>query len=293
MHWRQYQELQKVAEVGERFISYVEAGEGPAVVLLHGAPTWGYLFHRIIPILERRRRVIIPDLPGYGFSDRSDRFSRCAHRQAERLCAFLQSIGVDRASFVGHDVGGAVALRLAVYHPERVERLALIDCAAYDSWPPPFLHELGHPSAFKKWTPSAIHKRLAKALSPAFVNAEHEELLHGLLAPYASEIGALSLVRDCAALDCSETMELIPYLPSLQIPSLVLWGEKDAVQPLDSGRRLAWELAHSRLSVMQGAGHFSMLESPADVSTQLSQFLETPIETLLGRAPASRTAGPL
>jgi len=292
MHWRQFQELQKVAEVGDRFISYVEAGEGPVVVLLHGAPTWGYLFHRLLPILERRYRVLVPDLPGYGFSDRSDRFSRCAHRQAERLCAFLQSIGVERASFIGHDLGAAIALRLAVYHPERVERLALVDAAAYDCWPPPFLHELGHPSAFKRWTPAAISKRLAKSLAPGFVKPE-PDLLAGLLAPYSTEIGALSLVRDCAALDCSETMELVPFLPTLQAPSLVLWGEQDVLQPLDAGRRLAWESARSRLSVLPGAGHFSVLEQPAEAAAPLTQFLETPLQALLGRSPASPAAGPL
>lgn len=292
MHWRQYQELQKVSEIGERFLSYVEAGGGPPVVLLHGAPTWGYLFHRLVPILERRRRVLVPDLPGYGFSDRSDRFSRSGARQAERLCAWLQSIGLERACFVGHDLGAALAMRMAVCHPERVERLVLMDAAAYDSWPPSFLHELGHPSSFKRWTPAAMQKKLSKALAPGFSRPE-PDLLAGLLAPYASETGALSLVRDCSALDCSETMELIPYLAHLQAPSLVLWGEADRIQPLDVGRRLAWELPHSRLAVMPNAGHYGVLENPADVAGLLMQFLETPLQSLIGRSPTSPAAGPL
>jgi pimeloyl-ACP methyl ester carboxylesterase len=273
MHWRQYQELQKVAELGDRFISYVEAGQGPAVVLLHGTPTWGFLFHRLLPVLERRHRVLIPDLPGYGFSDRSDRFGRSVARQAERLAAWLHAIGVDKASFVGHELGGAVALHHAAHHPERVDRLCLVDSVAYDSFPIPLVHHLGQPHAARTMRGPSVTKRLARALEPGFSRPE-PELLAGLLAPYSTDVGRLSLARDAAALDCNETMELTGALPRLRIPTLVVWGENDPFQPVSIGRRLAWDLPNAELAVIPGASHFCLVDRPAEVSGRLTQFLD-------------------
>lgn len=273
MQWRQFQEMQKVVELGDRFVSYVEAGQGPAVVLLHGTPTWGYLFHKLLPVLERRHRVLVPDLMGYGFSDRSDRFARSVSRQAERLAAWLHAVGVDNASFVGHELGGAVALHHAAHHPERVDRLVLVDSVAYDSFPIPLIHELGLPDAARKARGPGLTKRLAKALEPGFTRPD-PDLIAGLLAPYSTDVGRLSLARDAAALDCNETMELAGALPRLRVPSLVLWGENDPFQPVSIGRRLAWDLPDAKLAVIPGASHFCLVDQPAEVGAQLTQFLE-------------------
>jgi pimeloyl-ACP methyl ester carboxylesterase len=73
MEWRAFQSLQKVAELDERFVSYIDEGEGPPIVLLHGIPTWGYLWHGFIPRFAKTHRVLAPDLLGFGYSDKSDR----------------------------------------------------------------------------------------------------------------------------------------------------------------------------------------------------------------------------
>lgn len=268
MSWRRYQEMQKVVELGDRFISYVDVGEGPALVLLHGAPTWGFLYHRLLPQLQMRRRVLIPDLPGYGFSDRSDRFSRSLSRQTERLSAWLQAIGVERAAFVGHDLGGALALRYAALHPERVEKLCLVSAAAYAFSPIPALLDVSRGPGFER--------KLAKALEPGFRGAPEPELISGLLAPYSTDVGRLSLARDAAALDCGETMELAPLLPRLKVPTLVVWGEKDPFQPLEHGKRLAWDLPTAKLAVLPDGSHFSPLDHAPELGARLTQFLQEP-----------------
>lgn len=254
MHWRQFQELQKVAEVGERFISYVDAGEGAPLVLLHGLPTWGYLWHRLLPTLENYHRVLVPDLPGYGFSDRSDRFDRSLAAQERAVCSWLDGLGVARADFIGHEAGAAVALRLAARRPERVDKLCLIDALAYDS------------------PPIEIGGELGGRLRQGFRSPD-AELIEGLLAPCSTQLGRLSLRRNAAALEASQRMELVPALGALSAPCLVLWGERDALQPLALGRRLAEDLPRAGLCVLPGSGHFPMLEEPAEVSARLRDFL--------------------
>lgn len=259
MHWRQFQQLQKVVEVGDRFVSYVDVGSGPPLVLLHGLPTWGYLWHRLVPALEKSHRVLIPDLPGYGWSDRSDRFDRSMTRQVHRLIGWMQCLGLTRADFAGHDFGAAVALRLASYHPDRVERLCLLDALAYDSGPL---------DAVFSGSLKAVRARLREGFALA-----DEELLDGLLAPYATQEGRLSLLRDADAVDANVSMELVPRFGALDKPTLVLWGEKDALQPADLGRRLAWDLPRARLAVLPGAGHFTPLDQPGETAAHLQNFL--------------------
>lgn len=274
MHWREFQEWQKVSELGDRFISYVDRGEGPPVILLHGMPTWGYLWHRLLPALERGRRVLIPDLQGFGFSDRRDRFGRGLSCQADMVAAWMESLGLEKADLVGHDLGGGVALRLAALQPARVRRLCLIDSVCYDSWPHQTLLQFGHPGTARRLSAPAAMKLLASALKPAFVEPD-EALLAGLLAPYATEQGKLSLVRNASALDSNATMELSPLLMGVQARVLVLWGEADPFQSAALGRRLAWDLPRARLVVVRQAGHFLPLERAEQTASHLLDFLDS------------------
>lgn len=290
MHWRQYQELQKLVEIGDRFISYVDAGSGPPLVLLHGMPSWGYLWHRLVPVLERSRRVIVPDLPGFGFSDRSDRFDRSIARQAQRLAAFLQALGIERADLVGHDIGGAIALRLALLQPQRVGRLGLVDTVCYDSWPIPELLALADPANARRLSLIATQKLLRRELERGFASVD-EEIVEGLLAPFSTELGQLALIRAASALDTNLTMELVPLLPGLEASTLLLWGEQDAFQPLSYARRLAWELPRARLSVIPGAGHYAMIDKPGELLAQLESFLAGASEPLAHPSRSSAQAG--
>jgi len=273
MHWRQYQEMQKVVELGDSFMSYVDRGEGPALVLVHGFPFWGYVWHRLLPILEQKHRVLIPDLPGYGFSDRSDRFDRCLARQAERLELFLKEAGVDRATVVGHELGGGVALRLAASSPKRVERLFLAAPVCYDWLQSSIASELSRSSAARKAPAAIVAKALREALREVSA-APDDDLLDGLLAPYATETGKLSLIRDAAAMDAGQTAELSGLLPSLDVPALVCWGELDRLAPKSAGRRLAWDLPRAQLALLPGAGHLSFIDKQAEFASLLETFLE-------------------
>ncbi len=90
MIWKDFQAMQKVAEIGERFVSFVDEGAGEPVILIHGIPTWGYLWHRLVPVLSEQNRVIAPDLIGFGYSDKSDNFDRSIARQAEMIDALME-----------------------------------------------------------------------------------------------------------------------------------------------------------------------------------------------------------
>lgn len=275
MTWRDFQGLQEISELGEHFISYLDQGQGDAVVLLHGIPTWGYLWQSLWPHLAQRHRVLIPDLLGFGFSDKRDCFDRSIDRQAEMVVTWLDRLGVDQATIIGHDIGGGVALRLATLHPERVRRLCVLNSVCYDSWPIEAMLQFGHPEVRRKlsaWTAVAM---LKQALKLGFATSAPDELLDGWLAPYATEVGKRSLIRNAAALNTNLTTELTPLLSKVCMPALILWGQDDPFQVVRYGERLAWDLPEARLHRIPEARHFVMVDQHEMILQLLTQFLDT------------------
>lgn len=273
--WRQFQRLQKVAEIGDRFISYLDDGEGePVVVLLHGIPTWGYLWMPVLGALTREARVLAPDLVGFGFSDKRDTFDRSIARQAEMVDAWMAQLGIPSAVIVGHDIGGGVALRLATLFPSRVRALCLMNSVCYDSWPVEMMIQLGHPEANRRLSAAAALRMLKVALRMGFAASPKSDVLDGLLAPYATEVGKLSLIRDAAALNTNLTTEIAPLLPSIPVPTLLVWGEDDAFQPVEYGERLAWDIPCADLVRVAHARHFLMFDQPRVVGSRLVEFIK-------------------
>ena len=273
MNWREFQAKQRVAEVGDRFISYIDEGASDPVVLLHGIPTWGYLWHEVIPQLSRTHRVLAPDLSGFGFSDKSDRFDRSIARQAEWIDEWMQQLGIDRAAIVAHDIGGGVALRLATLFPQRVTRLCVMNSICYDSWPIELMLQFGHPEAFRKMSASTAITTLKQALKMGFAKSPADELLDALLAPYQTEVGKLSLIRNAAALNTNLTTEITHLLPKIAVPVLILWGEDDKFQLVKYAERLAADIPGARLTRIQDARHFLMFDQAAQVASEVSAFI--------------------
>ncbi len=273
MNWQEYQSMQRLAEVGERFVSYVDDGAGEATVLVHGIPTWGYLWHHLIPVLAKQCRVLAPDLIGFGYSDKSDRFDRSIARQAEMLDAWMEKIGVERANIVTHDIGGGVALRLATLFPHRVAKLCVMNTVCYDSWPIEAMLQLGHPETHRKLSAQAVTTMLKQALKGGFATSPDDGVLDSLLRPYTTEVGKLSLVRNAASLNTNLTTEITSLLPKVGAPTLVLWGEDDVFQLVKYGERLARDIPDSRLVRIKDARHFVMLDQPEEVARHVSAFL--------------------
>lgn len=269
MNWREFQARQRVVEIGDRFVSYIDQGSGDPIVLVHGIPTWGYLWQGSIPVLAQTHRVLVPDLLGFGYSDKSDRFDRSIGRQADMIERWLDKLGVEQASFVAHDIGGGVALRLAVFSPARVARLCLLNTVCYDSWPIEAMLQFGHPEAYHKLSASISVTLLKKALKQGFASTPTAEFLDGLLAPYSTEVGKLSLIRNAAALNTNLTTEITGLLPKVQIPTRIIWGEDDPFQLVKYGERLAWDIPGAELVRIKDARHFVMIDRPDDVAGYL------------------------
>jgi pimeloyl-ACP methyl ester carboxylesterase len=269
MDWREFQFRQRVLELGDRFISYIDEGEGGAVVLLHGIPTWSYLWRDTVTQLSKMQRVLAPDLLGFGYSDKSDCFDRSIARQVEMVAAWMEKLGVRSAHFIAHDIGGGVALRMAVFDKQRVQRLTLMNTVCYDSWPVEAMLQWGHPETYRKLAASRAVTLLRQALKQGFASDPEEAWLEGLLSPYTTEVGKLSLIRNAAALNTNLTTEITPLLSTIDVPTMVLWGEADPFQPVKFGERLASDIPGARFIPVKDARHFVMIDKPDEVAGYL------------------------
>ncbi|MGI8962590.1 MAG: alpha/beta fold hydrolase [Bryobacteraceae bacterium] len=260
--------------MGPRFLSYIDEGHGDPVILVHGIPTWGFLFRDLVESLSAKRRVLAPDLLGFGFLDKRDCFDRSIGSQAEALIACVDKLRLDRADVVGHDIGGGVALRLAALHPARVGRLCVMNGVCYDSWPIELMLQFGHPESRHKMSAGTSSAMLKHALKRGFAAAPEDEFLDGLLAPYSTETGKISLIRNAAALNTNLTTEITHLLPHINSPTLILWGQDDSFQLPKYGKRLASDIPGAKLVLIEKAKHFVMIDQHDSVARELHTFLD-------------------
>lgn len=284
-NWKQFKAAQKEAVLPAGTaahipvtIRYIDEGspQQGTILLMHGIPTWGYLYHGIIPpLVTAGYRVIAPDFLGHGWSDRRDRFDRSFQDQARMIGALLSALNLSQVDVVGHDTGGAVALILAIEQAHWVNRLVITNSVCYDRFDDDML-DFGHPL---RWQPrpvsdlvAALEESLAAGLSnPARLTPEFRE---GIIAPWASEIGKLSLLRNAAALNANQTMALVDRHGAIAAPTLILWGMDDPWQKAEDGQQLAREIPGAQFQAITGASHWLQQDAPDRFSQALLGFFD-------------------
>lgn len=253
-------------------VAYRDVGEGAPVLLIHGIPAWSFLWSDIIAPLAETNRVIAPDLIGYGYSDKRDCFDRSARRQARMITKLMDALDLEAATVVGHDIGGAVAQVLAVDCANRVEGLVLVDSVAYGSWPSSSMASLADPNLLGR--PEEIMEIVRRDARVGHAeSADGEAFAQDMAAPYDTEEGRRSMVRNASALNTNHTMELVGRLESIDVPALVLWGAEDPWQPLSDAERLADDIPGADLAVVPQASHWLPYDRPDRTARHLRRFL--------------------
>lgn len=190
------------------------------------------------------------------------------------ITALLAALEIDQVDVVGHDTGGAVALILAIERAHLVRRLIVTNAVCYDRFDDDML-DFGHPL---RWKPKAIadlvaalEESLAAGLSnPAQLTPEFRQ---GIIAPWASEEGKLSLLRNASALNANQTMALVDRHGTITAPTLILWGMDDPWQKASDGQRLAQEIPGARFQGIAGASHWLQQDAPEEFTAALLEFL--------------------
>jgi pimeloyl-ACP methyl ester carboxylesterase len=278
-----------------REAQYVDAGEGPALVFVHGLGAAWQSWLENIPEFAHDHRVVAMDLPGFGCSERPDGDISIEY-YANWVFRLLDELGIDAGAVVGNSMGGFIAAEMAIRGPERVQRLALVSAAVfwqeYRRAQP--LVELARRSdaimarALTRVTDDvATRPRLRSwALATAGFRYPHlieKQLAHELVRSARRTDGYLP------ALEAMADFPLEEELPKISCPALIVWGAQDTLVPVKDAKRLEALIPGSRRVVFERTGHVAMLERPERFNRLLRDFLDEDPEQREGAA-AERAA---
>ena len=260
----------------------VDAGEGPPILLVHGYGDTADGWRRVVPGLLRDHRVVAIDVPPFGRSSEPPK-GKLLDFYSEFLPPLLDELELDRMTVIGHSLGGAISLRLAVENPERVERLGLVAPAGLGTAPPWWWHAL---TARALWqgalmvpgpVSTAIVRRSLKSFLAMRLFANPHRLGHEIrhfidMHGTAADLRKL-LAAGHACID-SYTGRLLEQSLALEIPLWMLWGRQDGLVPSLHAR--AFERAHpeARVHVLDDCGHYPHIELPQRFNTLLRNWLD-------------------
>jgi 2-hydroxy-6-oxonona-2,4-dienedioate hydrolase len=257
----------KYATVFGAKIHYLEAGSGPVVILLHGLGGSAANWAPTIAPLAQKYRVIVPDQIGFGKSDKPMLNYRVS-TLVDFLDGFYKQVGVQKASLVGNSLGGFTAAAFAIAHPEKVDKLVLVDAAGLavtGDLDPRVLNGLN----------ASTRQQVRDLLSLVFYNKEQFSSDIAIDTFFASRVTAgdqYTIQRFIDSIAHGEDM-LDGKLGAIKHPTLIIWGREDGLTQLAMGQRFNKEIAGSHLFVIEKCGHVPQLEKAAEFNAGLLKFL--------------------
>ncbi|MFF8846601.1 alpha/beta fold hydrolase [Streptomyces sp. NPDC015127] len=264
--------------------AYRIAGEGPALLLIHGIGDSSATWADLIPALARRHTVIAPDLLGHGASGkpRAD-YSVAAYANGMR--DLLGVLGIDRVTLVGHSLGGGVAMQFAYQFPERTERLVLVSAGGVGRAVNPVLRAVSVPGADVLLStlrlPGMRHAiRLFTELMRRLdtdLGQDAPELL-GLVDALPDATARSAFIRTLRAV-VDWRGQVVTMLDRCYLtqgmPVMLLWGSRDSVVPVDQAHTAHVAMPGSRLEIFEGAGHFPFHTDPTRFLALVEDFVAT------------------
>lgn len=284
---------QQRIDVDGNELAYVDEGEGPPLLMLHGNPTWSFVYRDVIAGLRERFRCIAPDLPGFGFSSPAPGFGFRPAEHSRVIEHFVEALDLRDATLMVQDWGGPIGLGVAGRQPERFAGLILANTFAW-----PTNGDL-HFELFSRLMGGPIGKLLIVRAN-AFVNllvpagTRRSRPAPGVMSayrgPFAKREDRLpTYVFPREILGSRDYLaEVERGLDSLRdLPALIVWGDRDIAFRDTERRRFEELFPHHRTVVLEGAGHFVQEDASPEIVEAIERWLDVP-RARSGTASAGR-----
>jgi pimeloyl-ACP methyl ester carboxylesterase len=273
----------KVQVLHGRKIAYRTGGDGPKILLIHGITGDSDAWVSVLPrLVESGHEVIAPDMPGAGDSERQ-RGDHSLGAHASMLRDLLTAIDREPVTVVGHSLGGGMAMQFSYQFPELVERLVLVDSGGLGREVSPLIRAALLPGA-ERFLAVANAKEIRDTISTMGrwlesagfkAGSDVSEALRGVGSLHdpdrrAAFVRTARSVISLAGQRVSATDKL--YLAE-HVPTLIVWGERDRLIPVDHAHDAHAAMPGSRLEIFPGAGHFPMLDDPEHFSRLVADFI--------------------
>jgi pimeloyl-ACP methyl ester carboxylesterase len=271
----------KTVTLHGREVAYLGSGHGPVLLLIHGMAGTFENWREVIEPLARNHTVIAPDLPGHGISAGGPGDYSLGNLAAG-LRDLLLVLGHDKATLVGHSLGGGIAMQFAYQFPEMVDRLVLVSSGGLGLEVSPVLRAAALPGAalFIAATASTGQKvggAIGRGLSAIGMKpaADVAEVARGYAS--LSEPGRrkafLATLRSVVGTEGQRVSATDRFYLAEEVPVLIVWGARDPIIPARHGEDAHAALPGSELEIFEGAGHMPQLEQPGHFIAVLERFL--------------------
>ena len=266
-------------DVGGVRLYYYAAGTrggGDPIVLVHGFGTSSLLWRGLIPLLPAGRRIVAADLLGYGRSDRPYNSSLTAGAHADRLRGLLAELRIDRACFIGHDLGATVAHRFSRAWPALVSQLVLVDPPTGRHWAASASVSTGAAAMFGGPLSAFARGRIRARMLSGYINREAgARSCARYLKPFTDAAGGIVLSRHARALRAERFSDAgtsgSASLASDAVPTAVVCGSANPLCPPARAAEMARSLPGATFHEIDGMGHFAPEEAP----TRLSEIVRS------------------
>ena len=280
-----FEQLQRQAvDLPQGAVEYRSTGSGPTVVLLHGLLVDGSLWHKVVQRLEPDFRVVVPELPlGCHRLPLRPGADLTPPGVAKLVADFLAALDLNDVTLVGNDTGGAISQMVAAHHGDRIGRLVLTPCDAYENFLPPAFKPLQAMARVPLVMDAMLHgMRLRRLRSAPFafgwlMKHPDDELVKGWVDAALSNRGARrDAMRVLRGISKQQTLEAAERLRSFDRPVLLAWAPEDKFFKLRYAERLASDIPDSRIERIEDAYSFVPVDQPARTSELIAAFAREP-----------------
>lgn len=248
--------------MGPHRIHYLAVGEGPPLLLVHGVAMRGADLAPVLRALSRGRRVYVPDLLGYGDSDKPPGSDYSITTQTTVVRGFMDAVRLREADVMGVSMGGWIAMKLAAEHPQRVRRLVLVSSAGFTF--KTSLNELSFSARNLAELRASLDLQTDRAgMIPAFIL--RDILRESKKKSWVTRRAMRSMLTRGEVLDGK--------LARVRMPVLLVWGTADRIIPFSVAARMRKELPQARLVALRGCGHLAIIECRAEALPPIAEFL--------------------
>jgi haloalkane dehalogenase len=259
-------------------LAHLDEGDGAPVIFVHGEPTWSFLWRNVLPpVRDAGFRCIAPDLAGFGRSDKPIELDWYSYdRHVANTASLLEELDLRDATIVVHDWGGPIGLRLAVEHPRRIARIAILDTGLFtgrqrmtDAW-----------IAFRDFVARTEDLPVGMLVRGACKNDPGDEVIAAYDAPFPSidaKAGArafpLLIPQTPDAPGAAAGTRVLEALREDRRPALMLWADSDPVLPLAVGESFAASIGRPAPHVIENASHFLQEDQGPLIGRLIAEWL--------------------
>ncbi|MDH5509176.1 MAG: alpha/beta fold hydrolase [Nitrospinota bacterium] len=278
----------KAIDMDGHLLGYLDEGpkDAPAILMLHGNPTWSFYYRKLILALRDRYRIIVPDHIGCGLSDKPQDYDYTLSNHIANLSRLVKSLGVTSVSLVVHDWGGAIGFGWAVENPEKVRSITIFNTAAFRSSKIPFRIWVCRAPLFGDVAVRGLNGFLGSAVKLAMATNKRDRFTHevaaGYMAPYGSWEDRIAIHRFVQDIPLSAADVSYERLTRIEVglakfkektPCQIIWGMKDFCFTESYLERWLDFLPQAQVHKFQDAGHFVVEDAHERIIPLMESFL--------------------